>query len=201
VKEAGGARIQQLEKQFELPLTLRQVETSLQYVTLLRHWGQSINLAGPAVLRDPFPHLFEAFWACQQGFVSQTRIVDVGSGAGLPGLAFLLYRPELRVTLIEPNFKKALFLKEAGRQLGLDVTVQQSGYQDFRQWEKGLMMTLRGFRPVPELLAKVAKAALSWLWFHGPESELEFPGFRSQRQALIPGSRRRRLTLFRADSL
>ena len=199
MKAAAWARIQQLEKQFELPLTTWQVESSLKYATLLQHWGQSINLAGPAVLRDPFPHLFEAFWACRQGFVNETHVVDVGSGSGLPGLAFLLYRPELQMTLIEPRFKKALFLKEAARQLGLDVIVQQTGYQDFEQWEKMQMMTLQGFRPVPKLLAKAAEARLSWIWFHGPESKIDFHGYQSQRQAVIPGSRDRRLTLFRVE--
>ncbi len=199
MKERDTDRIQQLETQFELGLTSQQRGRCLQYAALLRHWGRRINLAGPGLLRDPFPHLFEAFWACKQGFIHQTRIVDVGSGAGLPGLVFLLYQPELRVTLIEPRHKKALFLKEAGRLLGLDVTIEEAGFPDFQHWDKVQMMTLRGFRPVPKLLARVAAASLPWLWFHGPEPHLVFPPFQVQRQALIPGSRQRSLTLFGID--
>jgi 16S rRNA (guanine527-N7)-methyltransferase len=52
------------------------------------------------------------------------RVVDVGSGAGLPGLALAIRRPDLRVDLVEPLLRRATFLVEVVEQLGLGTTVR-----------------------------------------------------------------------------
>src|ERR1700736_4105282 len=51
------------------------------------------------------------------------RIVDIGSGAGLPGLALAIARPDLRVVLLEPLLRRSEFLREVVEELGLDVEV------------------------------------------------------------------------------
>jgi 16S rRNA (guanine527-N7)-methyltransferase len=51
-------------------------------------------------------------------------VLDVGSGAGFPGLVFAIVRPDLRVTLLDSNAKKVAFLKETARTLGLSVQTQ-----------------------------------------------------------------------------
>lgn len=53
------------------------------------------------------------------------RVVDVGSGAGLPGIPVAIARPDLRVTLVEPLLRRATFLHEVVAELGLDVTVHR----------------------------------------------------------------------------
>src|SRR3989441_8532941 len=59
------------------------------------------------------------------------RLADVGSGAGFPGLALKIIRPELHVTLIEANAKKSAFLAEVVRDLGLnEVDVVRARYED-----------------------------------------------------------------------
>lgn len=58
--------------------------------------------------------------------ISGPNIVDVGSGAGLPGIPIALARPDWRVTLVESNQKKAAFLQQAVVELGLqNVTIKQ----------------------------------------------------------------------------
>ncbi len=52
-----------------------------------------------------------------------SRIADIGSGAGLPGIPLALARPDLRVTLIEPLLRRSEFLREVVAELELDVTV------------------------------------------------------------------------------
>lgn len=51
------------------------------------------------------------------------RVVDIGSGAGLPGIPLALARPDLRVTLIEPLLRRSDFLREVVDELGIDVAV------------------------------------------------------------------------------
>ncbi|HET9874832.1 MAG TPA: 16S rRNA (guanine(527)-N(7))-methyltransferase RsmG [Mycobacterium sp.] len=51
------------------------------------------------------------------------RVVDLGSGAGLPGLALVIARPDLQMVLVEPLLRRSEFLREAVAELGLDVEV------------------------------------------------------------------------------
>ena len=59
------------------------------------------------------------------------RLVDVGSGGGMPGLPLKIARPELEVTLLEADRRKAAFLVHAAAQLGLDVEVVTERAEDF----------------------------------------------------------------------
>lgn len=90
-----------------------------KYLALLNRWSASVNLVGT---RDPdevarfhladslalLPHLGEA-----------RRVVDVGSGAGLPGAALAIARPDLEITALEPIHKKHAFLAAIRREIGL----------------------------------------------------------------------------------
>jgi 16S rRNA (guanine527-N7)-methyltransferase len=58
------------------------------------------------------------------------RIVDIGSGAGLPGLALAIARPDLRVTLVEPLLRRSEFLREAVEELGIDAAVVRGRAED-----------------------------------------------------------------------
>lgn len=53
----------------------------------------------------------------------QSRVVDIGTGAGFPGVPLKLLRPDLRLTLLDSSGKKTDFIKQAAASLGLDVTV------------------------------------------------------------------------------
>ncbi|MEO5851801.1 MAG: 16S rRNA (guanine(527)-N(7))-methyltransferase RsmG, partial [Nocardioides sp.] len=50
----------------------------------------------------------------------QSTVVDLGSGAGLPGIVLAIARPDLRITLVEPLLRRATFLEEVVEDLGLD---------------------------------------------------------------------------------
>lgn len=57
-------------------------------------------------------------------------VIDVGSGAGLPGVVLAIVRPDVRVTLVEPLLRRANFLLETVEQLGLDVRVVRGRAED-----------------------------------------------------------------------
>ncbi len=102
-----------------LDLSPPQLDQFLTYLDLLLKWNRRINLTA---LRSPddiitrhfldslllLPHLPET-----------GRLLDIGSGAGFPGLPLKIARPGLSVDLVEATTKKASFLKEAVRRLGL----------------------------------------------------------------------------------
>jgi len=96
------------------------------YLHLLWRWNQKVNLTA---IREPQlilqRHFGESFFASPLFAGQKGVLVDVGSGAGFPGLALKLVLPGWQVQLFESNGKKAVFLAEVVRTLGLsDVTIR-----------------------------------------------------------------------------
>lgn len=97
------------------------------YLDLLVKWNARTNLTA---IRDPEEmvrrHFGESLFAgaqLQPKLADGATLLDFGSGAGFPGLPIQLLRPDLRVTLAESQGKKASFLREAVRTLGLTTEV------------------------------------------------------------------------------
>lgn len=85
-------------------------------------------------------------------FPGDASVVDVGSGAGLPGIPLAILRPDLRVTLLESLLRRASFLELAVTELGLDdrVRVVRSRAEDHRATYD--VVTSRAVAPLPRLL-------------------------------------------------
>ena len=90
----------------------------LAYLTLLVRWNRTYNLTA---IRDPREmvtrHLLDSL--AMHPFVQRGTLADLGTGPGLPGIPLAIAKPDLQVTLVESNGKKARFLREAVRTLGL----------------------------------------------------------------------------------
>jgi 16S rRNA (guanine527-N7)-methyltransferase len=95
---------------------------TLTYVELLQKWNSKVNLTA---VRQPEEmvtrHFGESFFAAKMllQLSAHVTVIDVGSGAGFPGLPLAMFAPEARVTLIEADGRKAAFLNEVIRALGL----------------------------------------------------------------------------------
>ncbi len=104
----------------------------LTYLALLQQWNQAYNLTavraqGLQVGRHILDSLAVLPWLHGQ------RLLDVGSGAGLPGIPLALARPELELVLLDSCGKKTRFLQEAKRVLSLDhVEVVQARAENYR---------------------------------------------------------------------
>jgi len=109
--------------EFRLPAYEDQVLQIQQYMKILLAWNEKVNLTA---LRDPLEILYRHF--CESMFagvsvpIEAGRLADVGSGGGFPGLPLKILRPGLQVFLIESNLKKATFIAEVIRELGLTGT-------------------------------------------------------------------------------
>jgi 16S rRNA (guanine527-N7)-methyltransferase len=92
------------------------------YINLLLKWNARINLTA---IREPIEivqrHFGESLFAAKSLLDQKLphTAIDLGSGAGFPGVPFALLAPDVQVTLIESQQKKATFLKELVRALGL----------------------------------------------------------------------------------
>jgi 16S rRNA (guanine527-N7)-methyltransferase len=117
---------------FKIEAEPAQIAAIQRYMSLLLAWNEKINLTA---IRDPleilYRHFCESMYAGVAVPLHTGRLADVGSGGGFPGLALKIIRPELQIFLIESNVKKATFLAEAVRELGLAGTrVLVSRYEE-----------------------------------------------------------------------
>jgi len=105
-----------------------------EFCALLMRWNARMNLTA---IRDEdgilSRHFVESI-ACARALPAGiTTLLDFGSGAGFPGIPIALCRPEIAVTLAESQGKKAAFLREAVRTLGLSVTVYSGRAETLKQ--------------------------------------------------------------------
>jgi len=129
-----------------------------KYLALLNRWSASVNLVGT---RDPVEvarfHLADSL-ALLPHLGDARRVVDVGSGAGLPGAALAIARPDLEITALEPIHKKHAFLAAIRREIGLpgftpiaERDEQHRAAADYRPYD---LAVSRATWAVPEWLVR-----------------------------------------------
>ena len=139
------------------------------YIDILLRWNRRINLTA---IRDPEEvvtrHFGESLFAAKHLFphheVTQAATVaDVGSGAGFPGIPIKLWAPDISLTLIESNQKKATFLREVARGLTLtniniqDVRAESISARSLRRRHITRSRTLRHSPPCSRCPAKTSR--------------------------------------------
>jgi 16S rRNA (guanine527-N7)-methyltransferase len=177
-------------------------EKILAYIAILRHWNKSISLT---TVTDPGEilkfHFGESIFAAGELNYEKSRLADVGSGAGFPGLPLAIVSPGLDVTLIESNTRKCAFLSEVARELRLDsVTVFRGRMEDYPSEPRPLnFVTARAIGNHARLLAwarnHVAPGGRILLWLgetdsRGVSADAHWSWGPTKR---IPGSDRRYL--------
>jgi 16S rRNA (guanine527-N7)-methyltransferase len=129
----------------------QEFERLLDYVDLLARWNAAYNLTA---VRDPADmvtrHLLDSMAVAS--YVRGDSLVDLGSGAGLPGIPLAILEPARSHVLIDSNGKKTRFLREAVRTLGLsNVRVEQARVEDARGSFD--CVTARAFASLADMLA------------------------------------------------
>jgi 16S rRNA (guanine527-N7)-methyltransferase len=191
-----------------LVLSPEQRRQLLAYLGLIAKWNKVYNLTA---VRDPADmlthHLLDSLAALgplqrhlsAQG-LQQASLLDVGSGAGLPGIVFAIGCPELQVSCVDTVSKKAAFIQQAAGELGLknlrgvharvesltgsfDVVSSRAfaSLLDFTTWSRqalapaGVWLAMKGKHPADELAALPAQVQV----FH--VEPLSVPGLEAER--------------------
>jgi len=168
----------------------------LDYVALLAKWNAAYNLTA---VRDPEQmitrHLLDSLTIIP--LLHGNRIVDVGSGAGLPGIPLALAEPERRFVLLDSNGKKTRFMVQALTTLELaNAEVVQARAEDYRPSEGFSTVVSRAFASLANFVTITEHLAAPdgrWLAMKGavPETEIEAlpAGFRVEavHPLRIPG--------------
>jgi 16S rRNA (guanine527-N7)-methyltransferase len=192
-----------------LALNGQQVDQLLDYQALIAKWTKVYNLTA---VRDPAEmmthHLLDSLAAVaplrrrleQAGLEQGAQLLDVGSGAGLPGVVIAICCPSVAVTCVDTVAKKAAFIKQAALALklsnltGLHARVESitqpfdvicsrafASLADFTQWSaaalapQGVWMAMKGKRPADELALLPAGVEM----FH--VEQLRVPGLDAER--------------------
>ncbi len=126
---------QQLEfglKQMGLHYSVDMQQKLIHYIQLITRWNKSFNLTAIRNVEDMVSkHLLDSLVV--QPYIEGSLILDVGSGAGLPGIPFAITSPEKRFVLIDSNGKKTRFLMQAKIDLKLDnVEVVHQRVEDYQ---------------------------------------------------------------------
>jgi len=127
----------------------------LAYLELLAKWNRTYNLTA---IRDPLQavshHLLDSLAVLRELSGHAGALVDVGSGAGLPGIPLAIAEPARRVTLNDANDKKGAFLRQAVIELGLqNANVYVGRVEAWRPQERFAVVISRGFASLVKFLA------------------------------------------------
>jgi len=132
-------------------------ERLLEYAGLLQKWNRTYNLTA---IRDPLAmvahHLLDSLAVLPHLPLApeRARIVDAGSGAGLPGIPLAIARPRWHVALAESNQKKSAFLRQAAIELGLhNVEVHEGRVEAWRPQPLFDLVISRAFAALSEFIA------------------------------------------------
>ena len=132
--------------------TMSQLET---YVGLVEKWQPRVNLVSPASLRDIWMrHILDSAQLAPLVPKGSPRLVDVGSGAGFPGLV-LAIMTNAECHLVESDQKKAVFLRTVIRECGLTAAVHNERIENMPCLEASVI-TARALAPLDRLLSLLA---------------------------------------------
>jgi len=173
-----------------------------QYIRILLIWNEKIGLTA---IRDPLEMLYRHF--CESMYAADviagrgSRLADVGSGGGFPGLPLKIIRPDLRVFLVESNLKKATFLAEVVRELGLnDAQVLVRRYEELHEEIAPLdYVCSRALGEFPAFLSWAAsdqigaKQVILWIGARDLPEIRKISGWEWQEPILVPHSLQRLL--------
>ena len=207
---------QQLDKglaEMELAASQQQRRLLLDYLALLEKWNKAFNLTA---VRDPGKMVSRQLLDSLsiQSLLRGDFVLDVGSGAGLPGIPLAILNPEKAFTLLDANSKKSRFLRQAKLELGLEnIQVEQIRAEQLQPAQPYDTITSRAFAALPDML-RLTRHLLApggcWVAMKGsvPDVELDaleqeyhceiyplaVPGETGQRHGILlfPASHRRR---------
>lgn len=148
--------LSEVAKEYGLELTSDQISAFNRYYELLVEWNEKINLTAITEPREvAIKHIVDSLSCYQKElFTGQVSLIDVGTGAGFPGLPLKIFCPELKLTLLDSLNKRVKFLQLVVDELGLkDVEViharSEEAARNKKYREKFDLVTARAVARLP----------------------------------------------------
>ena len=124
------------------------------YQRTLEEWQKRLNLVSSSTLSNIWErHFKDSLQLLPYLPPTKSKLVDLGSGAGFPGLVLAIARPDfLNVTLIESDLKKCVFLENVSRETNAPITVLNERIEALKNSLKFNVVTARGLAPLSFLI-------------------------------------------------
>jgi len=183
------AKLQQGLQQAGIDLPEQVQQKLLDYLALLQKWNKVHNLTA---VRDPEEmvtlHLLDSLSVLPH--IKAKRLLDVGSGAGLPGIPLALCLPDLQVTVMDSSHKKASFMRQAKAELGIaNLEVVCGRVENYRPEQLFDIVISRAFSDLAEFVAltrHLCAPGAEWLAMKGVYPYDELAQLKIQPAQVIP---------------
>lgn len=176
-------------RQMGLDVSAQAQQQLLQYLALLQKWNKVYNLTA---VRDPQEmvtlHLLDSLSVLP--YIKGHNLLDVGSGAGLPGVVIAICKPDLQVTTIDTVQKKAIFMRQVKGELGLDnLSVVHARVEEHHPQQPYDQVISRAFSEIA-LLMQLTKHLIAkggeWLAMKGLVPTQELAVLAEKPNAIVP---------------
>jgi len=169
--------LKQILESENIEITSKQLIQLEKFTGLLQEWNKIHNLTGAKTLQDIYPNIVDALYPCT--FIEKPNsILDVGTGAGFPGMMLAIAYPDVATILCEPRKKRASFLKYVAMELELsNVEVAKKRVEDYHSDAFGLISSraVTNTNMLLELTKHLQNGSTKYLFYKGEQvfSELE----------------------------
>ena len=190
-----------------IAVSTSQIDALVAYIELLQKWNRTFNLVGTSIEQELVQkHVLDSI--AIGPFIKFTSVLDVGSGAGLPGIPLAITLPDLSFGLLDANSKKTRFMRQAAIELELSNTeIIHSRVEHYQPQQAPLTVVARAFAPFEkalDLLSPVCANGGQVLLMLGERSQypvthadyknvktqgIDVPGLHSQRHLLVADKR------------
>ena len=202
--EFFAAEILEQLPRFGLSLAEEEIAGLARYLAELDVWRRRTNLTGPLSGQDLVAHSLESVLG-RKLIVHGTRVLDIGSGAGLPGIPLAISGPTLSMTLLEPRSLRATFLRHAVQTVPVknaEVVEQRIEKLIGRRYD---VATTRALGNIPRLIGRadfLVPGGAFLVWTTDPQGLAKSlkRTFSLEIVEPIPESRQRVIGLFRRRS-
>jgi len=145
-------RLQQGITKLGLNVTVEAQEKLIAYLQLMLKWNKAYNLTAIRELDSMvIRHVLDSLSILP--YINQSPVLDVGTGAGLPGIPLALCLPDYQFVLLDSNGKKTRFLTQAKIELGIEnIEVIHSRIEDYKPDFRFEMITCRAFAALNTIL-------------------------------------------------
>lgn len=152
--ESHRAQLERGLQEMNISLPSESLDKLIEFLRMMVKWNRVYNLSA---IKEPdqmvLLHLLDSLSVMP--FLHGQRCIDVGTGAGLPGIPLAITKPEMSFALLDSNSKKTRFIQQVCIELGLtNVLTLHERVEKYQPEQKFDTVTARAFTGLPDLLTK-----------------------------------------------